>query len=53
MEIRDKEASIYLHLLFALKEVKLLYISGVFISNVLDLFRILEKEYESLVKAGK
>lgn len=50
MEIKDKEASIYLHLLFALKEVKLLYISGVFISNVLDLFRILEKEYESLVK---
>jgi len=50
MEIRDKEASIYLHLLFALKEVKLLYISGVFISNVLDLFRILEKEHESLVK---
>lgn len=50
MKVKDKEASIYLHLLFALKEVKLLYISGVFISNILDLFRILESEHENLVK---
>ncbi|MBD7910800.1 GH3 auxin-responsive promoter family protein [Clostridium cibarium] len=50
MEIKDKEDSIYLHLLFALEEVKLLYISGVFISNVLDLFRILEEKHEDLVK---
>jgi hypothetical protein len=50
MEIKDKDVSIYLHLLFALKEVKLLYISGVFISSVLDLFRILEERHEDLVK---
>lgn len=50
MMIKDKEASLYLHLLFALKETKLLYISGVFISNILDLLRSLEIEHEDLVK---
>lgn len=50
MKIKDKEAALYLHLLFALKEVNLLYISGIFISNVLDLFRVLESKYEDLVK---
>lgn len=49
MKIKDKEAALYLHLLFGLKEVKLLYISGVFISNVLDLFRVLESRHEDLV----
>lgn len=48
MYIRDKEAALYLHLLFALKEVNLLFISGVFISNVLDLLRVLEDKHKSL-----
>lgn len=50
MKIKDKEAALYLHLLFALKEINLLYISGVFISNVLDLLRVLESNHESLVE---
>lgn len=50
MEIKDKDVSIYLHLLFALEEVELLYISGIFVSSVLDLFRILEERHEDLVK---
>ena len=50
MEIRDKEASLYLHLLFALTEIRLLYISAVFISNVLDLFRVLEIKHQDLVR---
>lgn len=50
MKIQDKEAALYLHLLFGLKEVRLLYISGVFISNVLDLFRTLENKQEDLIK---
>lgn len=50
MKIKDKEAALYLHLLFGLKETDLLYIGGVFISSVLDLFRVLEKEHKSLVK---
>lgn len=49
MKIKDKEAALYLHLLFGLLEVRLLYISGVFISNVLDLFRVLESRYEDLI----
>ncbi|MDS0526417.1 GH3 auxin-responsive promoter family protein [Clostridium sp. SHJSY1] len=49
MEIKDKDASIYLHLLFALEEIGLLYISGVFVSSVLDLFRVLEERHEELV----
>lgn len=50
MEIKDKEVALYLHLLFALEERNLLYISGVFISNILDLFRTLEKNYELLIR---
>lgn len=50
MKIKDKETALYLHLLFALKEVKLLYISGVFISNILDLFRVLESKHRDLVR---
>ena len=49
MEIQDKEKALYLHLLFALNESNLLYISGVFISNVVDLFRTLEKNYKNLI----
>lgn len=50
MKVTDKEAALYLHLLFGLKETSLLYISGVFISNVLDLFRTLEDRYKDLVR---
>lgn len=49
MEIKDKETSSYLHLLFAIKEVNLLFINGVFISNVVDLFRILQENSSELV----
>lgn len=50
MKIKDKEDAIYLHLLFGLLEVRLLYISGVFISNILDLFRVLESKHQNLVR---
>lgn len=50
MKIKDKETALYLHLLFGLKETHLLYIGGVFISSVLDLFRVLEREHEALAK---
>lgn len=50
MKIKDKETALYLHLLFGLLEVKLLYISGVFISNILDLFRTLESRKHELVR---
>jgi hypothetical protein len=50
MEIKEKEVALYLHVLFGLKEKKLLYISGVFISNILDLLRVMEKNSDKLVK---
>lgn len=50
MTIKEKEDALYLHLLFGLLETNLLYISGVFISNVLDLFRVLESRHEDLVR---
>lgn len=50
MEVKDKDSANYLHLLFALKERNLSYISSAFISNVLDLFRILEDNYMDLIK---
>lgn len=50
MEVKDKEVGLYLHLLFALKEIKLSYISGIFISNILDLLRVLEEKRELLVR---
>lgn len=50
MKIKDKEAALYLHSLFALKKINLLYISGVFISNILDLFRVLEGKHQDLVR---
>ncbi|PJI07289.1 MULTISPECIES: GH3 auxin-responsive promoter family protein [Clostridium] len=49
MKIKDKETALYLHLLFGLKEKELLYIGGVFISSVLDLFRVMEKWHKELV----
>lgn len=50
MSIKDKEVSLYLHVLFGLMEKNLLYISGVFISNVLDLLRVMEKNSDTIVK---
>ena len=50
MTIKDKESSLYLHILFALKERGLTFISGVFISSVLDMFRIMEENHLDLVK---
>lgn len=50
MKIKDKNAALYLHLLFALKDKNLTYISGVFISNVLDALRVLEDNAELLVR---
>ncbi|MDC4238788.1 GH3 auxin-responsive promoter family protein [Clostridium tertium] len=50
MKIKDKEVSLYLHVLFGLIEKKLLYISGIFISNILDLLRVMEKSSDMLVK---
>ncbi|MCM0648112.1 GH3 auxin-responsive promoter family protein [Clostridium swellfunianum] len=42
--------TLYLHLLFAIKERNLMYINGIFISSVLDMFRHLEKHSEELVR---
>ena len=53
MEIQDKETALYLHLLFALQESRLLYISGVFISNVVDMFRVLDRNINNLIKDVK
>lgn len=50
MKIKDKNAALYLHLLFALEDKNLTYISGVFISNVLDALRTLEDNAELLVR---
>ena len=50
MKIKDKNAALYLHLLFALEDKNLTYISGVFISNVLDALRVLEDNAELLVR---
>lgn len=50
MMVEDKETALYLHLLFALYDSSLLYISGVFISNVLDLFRVFEKNSKALIR---
>lgn len=49
MYIEDKNAALYLHLLFALKKRNLTYMGSVFISNVLDLLRQLEINSTDLV----
>lgn len=49
MKISSKEISLYLHLIFALKEYNLMDINGVFISSVLDLFRYMENHWMDLV----
>lgn len=50
MELNDRDNFLYLNLLFGLRERKLMYISGVFISSVLDMFRFLEEHWRSLVE---
>ena len=50
MNLGKSVDSLYLHLLFALREGHLMYINGIFISSVLDMFRYLEKHFEELVK---
>ncbi len=50
MSLGSSVDTIYLHLLFALKERNLMYITGIFISSVLDMFRYLEKHWKELVK---
>ena len=50
MKIKDKNTALYLHLLFALEDKNLTYISGVFISNVLDALRVLEDNADLLVR---
>ena len=50
MKIKDKNAALYLHLLFGLEDRNLFYISGVFISNILDLLRVLEEKSKLLVR---
>ena len=49
MGIKDKEVALYLHVLFGLKEKKLLFVSGVFISSILDLLRVMEKNSDKLI----
>ncbi|WP_055069827.1 GH3 auxin-responsive promoter family protein [Clostridium massiliamazoniense] len=49
MKVKDRESSLYLHLLFALEYKDLMYIGGTFISSILDLFRILESNYDKLI----
>lgn len=49
MEMDDKNAAFYLHVLFALKEKSLMYIGSMFISSILDFFRFIEKNHDQLV----
>ncbi len=50
MEVPHQRSANYLHLLFALKERELMYISSPFSSAVADLFRLLEEEWPQLVQ---
>lgn len=50
MEIFHQRSANYLHLLFALKEQDLMYISSPFSSALVDLLRLLEKEWPQLVQ---
>lgn len=50
MEMKSGDDSLYLHILFALSESNLMYIGGVFISSVLDMFRCMEKYWKELVE---
>lgn len=50
MEMTDKDAAFYLHVLFALKEKDLMYVGSLFISSILDFFRFIEKNHNQLVQ---
>lgn len=50
LKLDGKEEINYLHLLFALKDKNLMYISAAFIPSVLDLLRYLEKKWPDLVR---
>jgi hypothetical protein len=49
MNLGKEVDTLYLHLLFALRERNLMYINGIFISSVLDMFRHLEKHSKELI----
>jgi hypothetical protein len=50
MSMGKNVETLYLHLLFALRESSLTYLSGIFISSTLDLFRYLETHWRELVE---
>ncbi|GAA0079092.1 GH3 auxin-responsive promoter family protein [Clostridium sp. CTA-5] len=50
MELKDKESAFYLHALFALADKNLMYISGLFVSTILDFFRFIEEKHELLIQ---
>ncbi len=50
LKLDGKEEINYLHLLFALRDKNLMYISAAFIPSVLDLLRYLEKKWPDLVR---
>ncbi|KAF1084195.1 GH3 auxin-responsive promoter [Sporotomaculum syntrophicum] len=49
LQLADQRTALYLHLLFALQEKDLAYINAPFPSPILQLFRLLEEEWLSLV----
>lgn len=49
LQLADQRTALYLHLLFALQEKDLAYINAPFPSPILQLFRLLEEEWPSLV----
>ncbi len=50
LKLNGKEEINYLHLLFALMDRNLMYISAAFIPSILDLLRYLEKKWPDLVR---
>lgn len=50
MELKDKESAFYLHALFALADKNLMYVSGLFVSTILDFFRLIEEKHELLIE---
>ncbi|WP_066633530.1 GH3 auxin-responsive promoter family protein [Desulfolucanica intricata] len=49
LQLTDQRTALYLHLLFALQEKDLAYINAPYPSPILQLFHLLEEEWESLV----
>ncbi len=50
LQLTDQRTALYLHLLFALQEKDLAYINAPFPSAIVQLFRVLEEEWPSLVR---